>query len=364
MRISFATSGETAAVLSPHDFAGKSGKDVKRVLVHFLGATRYSQRLLTGGQQIPDDQIFTEDLREVQVLLLPFKRDRPRDYKLLLLATERNDAGKVEMFLDTPLDPGDFGGDPLYAAARQGNLQCVKLLLEANAFNFFNSNGHSTLWIACNRGHAEVVGLLLAASAGADIVDMDAHVTPLMTAASAGNAQVTSLLLAARAEVDGKADLGVPALNLAARFDHCHVVELLLQARASQDLCDDYGETPLTAAAWNGNNDVVKLLLTTGAQKDLADLDGDTPLIAAAKQARVQTVSLLLAARASVNRASVENYSPLWFAALNDDFIIAASLLDAKADLGAVKQHALDVGSNGVSKFCTDIAAMRLFFAV
>ena len=134
--------------------------------------------------------------------------------------------------------------------------------------------------------------------------------------------------------------------------------------RALQDLCADYGETPLTAAAWNGNNDVVKLLLTTGAQKDLADLDGDTPLIAAAKQARVETVSLLLAARASVNRASVENYSPLWFAALNDDFIIAASLLDAKADLGAVKQHALAVGSNNVSKFCTDIAAMRLYFAV
>ena len=120
----------------------------------------------------------------------------------------------------------------------------------------------------------------------------------------------------------------------------------------------------MSAAAWNGNDDVVKLLLTTGVQKDLADLNGDTPLIAAAKQSHVQTVRLLLAARASVNRASGENYSPLWFAALNDDFIIAASLLDAKADLGAVKQHALDVGSNGVRKFCTHIAAMRLFFAV
>ena len=120
----------------------------------------------------------------------------------------------------------------------------------------------------------------------------------------------------------------------------------------------------MTAAAWNGNNDVVKLLLTTGAQKDLADLDGDTPLIAAAKQARVHTVSLLLAARASVNYAQIENYSPLWLAALNDDFIIASSLLDAKADLDAVKQHALEVGSNDVRKFCTHIAAMRLFFAV
>ena len=109
----------------------KTKKDVKRVLVHFLGATRYSQRVLTGGQQIPDDQIFTEDLREVQVLLLPFKRDRPRDYKLLLLATKRNDAGKVEMFLDTPLDPGDFGGDPLYAAARQGNRGCEKACTQA-----------------------------------------------------------------------------------------------------------------------------------------------------------------------------------------------------------------------------------------
>ena len=56
----------------------------------------------------------------------------------------------------------------------------MKLLLEANAFNFFNSNGHSTLWIARSRGHAEVVGLLLAASTGADIVDIAAHVTPLM----------------------------------------------------------------------------------------------------------------------------------------------------------------------------------------
>ena len=125
MRISFATSGETAAVLSPQDFAGKSGKDVKKALVYSLGVTRYSQRLFAGDQQIPDDQIFTEDLPEVQVLLLPFKRDRPRDFELLLLATERNDAVQVEMFLDKPLDPGDFGGDPLYATARQGNPQCV-----------------------------------------------------------------------------------------------------------------------------------------------------------------------------------------------------------------------------------------------
>ena len=364
MRVSFLASGQTVAILFHHQFAGKSGKDVKRALVRWLGVTRYSQRLFAAGQPISDEQIFTEDLREVQVLLLPFERVCSRDHQLLLLAADRNDARQVEMLLDKPLDPGDFGGDPLYAAARRGNLRCAELLLEAKAFEFLDRDGKSALWIACHRGHAEVAALLMTACASANVLDGEAQVTPLMTAASAGNLHLVSLLLTGQAVVDTKAVHGETALNLAARFDHCRVVELLLRARASQDLCDDYGETALTAAAWNGNDGVVKSLLAAGAHKNLADLDGDTPLIAAAKQARVQTVSLLLAARASVNHAQVQDYTALWFAALNDDFIIASSLMDAKADLDAVKEHALGAGGNQIRRFCVQLAAMRSLVAI
>ena len=145
MRVSFLASGQTVAILFHHQFAGKSAKDVKRALVRWLGVTRYSQRLFAAGQPISDEQIFTEDLREVQVLLLPFERVCSRDHQLLLLAADRNDARQVEMLLDKPLDPGDFGGDPLYAAARRGNLRCAELLLEAKAFEFLDRDGKSAL---------------------------------------------------------------------------------------------------------------------------------------------------------------------------------------------------------------------------
>lgn len=58
--------------------------------------------------------------------------------------------------------------------------------------------------MACNTGHAFV-----AVSTSEDIVHMDACVTRSLTGASAGNAQITFFFLAGRAEVDGKAALGV-----------------------------------------------------------------------------------------------------------------------------------------------------------
>ena len=128
-------------------------------------------------------------------------------------------------------------GPPLWRAADQGNLACVKLLLKHPKINDVNvvHKSHTPLFRAVENGHDKVVEALIEAT-GIDINKRDTAelgYSPLQLASATGTAETVRLLLAAKADVN-KAN---PIQN----------------------------KTPLWNAAYNGRANVVKMLLDAGA---------------------------------------------------------------------------------------------------
>ena len=91
-------------------------------------------------------------------------------------------------------------------------------------------------------------------------------------ASNRGHIEVVRLLLEARADGGGD-ELPSTALLEAAVEWHLEVACLLLQPRAHTDWGDIDGVTALTAAAAHGHGDIVRLLLEAKADKDCLDTE-------------------------------------------------------------------------------------------
>lgn len=126
-------------------------------------------------------------------------------------------------------------GEPrtaLVAAARKGNLDMVKLLIEADAKVEFHAKGDET---------------------------------PLMAAAQYGHLNVVQYLVAQKADVNRKVSGDGTALLVAARSGHLSVVRYLLEQDADINAEVSGDGTALINAARNGQYEVAKLLLEHGA---------------------------------------------------------------------------------------------------
>ena len=167
----------------------------------------------------------------------------------------------------------------MYRAAERGHFDVVRLLLEAGADkDAANGMGAAALCRAAERGHFEVVRLLL--EAGAD-KDRRTSSTPRSTGLSFietehavwfGDLAVPHRLLAGADEDAADAD-GAMALHVAAQHNHVEVVRLLLEAGADKDAENAFGATALSIAAEEGHLDVFRLLQEAGAQSTLLQLD-------------------------------------------------------------------------------------------
>ena len=100
----------------------------------------------------------------------------------------------------------------------------------------------------------------------------DAHAMPnkgftsLMIASQNGHDQVVQCLLSSGAKVDAALPDGSTALFLASEKGHAKVVKTLLAAGAPVNAAADDGFNSLIGAAQNGYPDIVELLLTHGAE--------------------------------------------------------------------------------------------------
>ena len=97
------------------------------------------------------------------------------------------------------------GATPLYLAAQTGDLETVRLLLEAGADAncVLRRMAVSPLFIASERGHTEVVRLLLRHGASVRLRNWNG-VTSLGVAAMAGNIKIVKTLIEAASEINSK----------------------------------------------------------------------------------------------------------------------------------------------------------------
>ncbi|XP_016468402.1 ankyrin repeat-containing protein At5g02620-like [Nicotiana tabacum] len=157
------------------------------------------------------------------------------------------------------------GYDALHIAAKQGDLDVVKVLMEAHPELSMTVDVSNTtaLHTTANQGHIEVVNYLLEAESSLATIAKSNGKTALHSAARNGHVQVLKALLSKEPGIATRMDKkGQTALHMAVKGQNLEVVEELIRADPSLiNMVDNKGNTALHIAARKGRDQIVKLLL-------------------------------------------------------------------------------------------------------
>ena len=265
----------------------------------------------------------------------------------------------------------------LMVASEMGHVEIVRVLLArgANA-NTRDHNWWTPLHWASQGGRLEVARLLLDRGADGNTMDKSGR-TPLHIASREGRLQNAQLLLEHGASVnapdknkrtplyialkqecvevaqlclepgaDGNTDINQTLVHTASREGRLEVAQLLLECGADADARDDSGQTILHMTSRDGRSEVVQLLLEKRANPNVRDRTKQTPLHVASQEGRLEVAQLLLERGADVDALDRNNRTPLHRVSLTGHIEIAQLLLGR--------------GANVTARDCTGAAPIRL----
>ncbi|RYC59947.1 hypothetical protein CHU98_g6255 [Xylaria longipes] len=247
-------------------------------------------------------------------------------------ATDREKDTTVERLLNRfQADPNAMGeeyGNALTAAAYDGTLHIVKMLLSAGA-NVNAPEGYA-IQAAAAQGHYEVVEELLKRGADVNALttnDNFAEGTALQGATEAGQTEIVRLLLESGADPNHGSGECSPPIIAATRGAEVEILDLLVKAKPKIDVFGGPDmSTPLINAAAFMPVSSIEQLLAAGADINLADSDGDTALIVASTRGDDDAVKCLLTHGADIMQSSPDSGNPLE-AALNGENMDCLGLL-------------------------------------
>jgi Ankyrin repeats (3 copies)/Ankyrin repeat len=176
----------------------------------------------------------------------PFARPRLRAWVLAFLA--------LAALASAPAQAAATGAE-LFAAASAGDLAKVQALLDGGLSpDVKNEYGATPLAYASDKGHLEIVKLLLARGATVDVEDTFYHSTALAWAAYNGHAEIVRALIGAGANPEG-------AVMMAINRDKPAVVKVVLESGkvATGDLSG-----ALAMAQSEGKTEIAQLLTAAG----------------------------------------------------------------------------------------------------
>ncbi|MEL6276134.1 MAG: ankyrin repeat domain-containing protein, partial [Bacteroidota bacterium] len=154
---------------------------------------------------------------------------------------------------------------PLGMAARVGNLEIARLLVDAGAKIDFRAGGDATpLMEAAYEGHLSFVEYLSEQGAAINLRG-GPYGAALSSAAANGQAKVVEYLLDSGANINIPGGAYGSALSSAANDGHVETVKLLINRGADLNINDGAYGTALNTAANNGHTEVVRTLLAAGA---------------------------------------------------------------------------------------------------
>jgi ankyrin repeat protein len=233
---------------------------------------------------------------------------------------------------------GSGGLTPLVFAAREGDLESTKILLDAGAdINGATEYGWTPLLTAVNNRNYKLATYLVEHGADVNIANMGGW-TPLYLATDNRNIEggdypvpepdsdqmeFIELLLDKGADVNAQIEentlqrtiftnqwfleAGATAFVRAAQSSDVELMKLLLAHGADPKLRTDHGDTALTASAGIGwvdgvvferspeeNVEAVRLLLDLGVDPNAQNNDGRTALMGAAHKGNVEVIQLLV----------------------------------------------------------------------
>jgi pectate lyase len=241
----------------------------------------------------------------------------------------------------------------LQEAASIGDINTVKSLLDkgVDANSWDNSGGDTALERATEKGHKEVVELLIAHGANINAIRQTLPGgTSLHLAVMSGHKDIVELLIAKGADVNAKNSEGETALDVALDRNQKDIIELLvakgaevssmhiaaaigdlakvrgfLEKGADVNMRDAQRKTALHIASANGHKEIVELLLASGADVNAGGYYNKTAAEYAMGANHREIVELLISKGGDI--------SPLHFAIYIKDQAKAKSLIESGADV-------------------------------
>ncbi|XP_031330499.1 ankyrin repeat domain-containing protein 50 isoform X1 [Photinus pyralis] len=363
---------------APNDLNGTSAKseepsknplDVHTLIVLWLitNGANVEECLLEGNEMagvnfgafLPTDQKVLKLLLEAGAVEQADPEDGDYESQLSLV-TSSTEPSPEPLF-----DLHDLHGQAaLHVAARLGQAQVVKVLLQAGAdVDQADGDGWTPLRAAAWGGHTEVVELLVKHGCALDSVDAENR-TALRAAAWSGHEEIVKILLENGANVNLTDHEGRTALIAAAYMGHAEIVEHLLNHGADINHADADGRTAISVAALcaprSPGANVVVTLLERGATVDHRDKEGMTPLLVASFEGHKEVCELLLESEADVDHCDNGGRSPLWAAASMGHAPVVALLLFWGCCIDSMDSEGRTVLSVAAAQGCVEVVKQLL----
>ncbi|KAJ4860638.1 ankyrin repeats (3 copies) domain-containing protein [Trichoderma breve] len=204
------------------------------------------------------------------------------------------------------------GHTPLHYAARYGNFQAVKLLVEKAELNFTNAKKETALVTACRKHHEDVILRLV--KAGADVKVQSSFGTALQVISLIGCCRCANAILARYGDSKIIIEKDWPfgtSLHSAAFYGHLDLVRLLCSKRIDIRATHKIYGTPVTAAVMGLKPgldvspflDTIKMLLKHGVKVNDRSGTLGPALRAAVYHGNREVVILLLENGAKISKA-------------------------------------------------------------
>ncbi|XP_031257799.1 ankyrin repeat-containing protein At5g02620-like [Pistacia vera] len=221
-------------------------------------------------------------------------------------------AGSLELVLEMISSSGDLelkellskqnqsGETTLYVAAEYGCADLVKEMMKYHDIGLAGSkakNGYDAFHIAAKQGNLEVLKVLMETIPELSMTSDSSNTTALHTAASQGHKDVVIFLLERGSSIATIAKSnGKTALHSAARKGHLEIVKALLSKEPGIAMRNDKkGQTALHMAVKGQSVELVDGLVEIGPSLiNMVDNKGNTALHIATRKGRVQIVRKLL----------------------------------------------------------------------
>ncbi|PIN02413.1 26S proteasome regulatory complex, subunit PSMD10 [Handroanthus impetiginosus] len=157
------------------------------------------------------------------------------------------------------------GFDALHIAAKQGDFEVVKVLLEAHPelSMTVDTSNTTALQTAATQGHVDIVKYFLESESSLAAISRSNGKTALHSAARNGHLQVVKALLGKENGIMTRTDKkGQTALHMAVKGQNVEVVEELIKADPMTiNMVDTKGNAALHIATRKGRAQIVKMLL-------------------------------------------------------------------------------------------------------
>lgn len=176
--------------------------------------------------------------------------------------------------------PMGANADTLRQACQDGDSdmieELIKLQIPVKGKDAFDIAGLSPIHYAARFGNAQPLRLLMEAQAEINVTGGALNETPLHCAAMHGRKEASTVLIKLKAEVGAKDRAAQSPLHHAALKGHVGACKVLLNGNADLEDTDTAGQTPLHLAAWHNKRDIVRYFIAVKCEIDTEDIRGQT----------------------------------------------------------------------------------------